>query len=92
MVTPHSERTFPCCKCCEGVALGDHIGNGGWIAKNGHDIPCDSCDREAALPQIAQALLDAANEMQADLQISEFDGAVLWLKTRAERYLRDGGQ
>lgn len=39
---------------------------------------------------VADALLAAADEMQTDLQVSEFDGAVLWLKTRAERYLRDG--
>lgn len=35
-----SERTYPCCKCCQDVALDDHVGHGGSVEKDGHDGPC----------------------------------------------------
>lgn len=56
-------RRFACCTCCAGAAKDDHVGFGGWIEKDGHEVPCDSCEFAAKVaPLIDAARVDAVAE------------------------------
>lgn len=50
------ENGHPCCGCCDGIAKDDHVGHGGTVKKDGHDLPCSTCEFEQRIqPRLAQA-------------------------------------
>ena len=55
-----------CCACCEGVAKNDHVEFGGFVRKDGHEIPCVTCQNPAAaMPAKAAALANESVFMRA---------------------------
>jgi hypothetical protein len=59
-----SER-YRCCPHCAD-ALDDHVEHGGTVEKDGHDLPCSTCEfDERIAPLLAQARAEGA-EMIAD--------------------------
>lgn len=57
--TPSADNaptSYSCCKCCEGIAKSDHVGHGGTVEKDRHDLPCATCEFEERIrPRMAQA-------------------------------------
>lgn len=50
-----SAYTYPCCACCTGIALDDHVEHGGWIETDGHETGCTSKGCEKSFRPISLA-------------------------------------
>lgn len=61
------EKGHPCCVHCED-AKSDHIGHGGSVEKDGHEIPCSTCEFDQRIvPLLASARAQALQEAAAAL-------------------------